>query len=63
MPSIVTAGASRTDVRFSGKYIDEFALPLVTPLGAEDDGCLAYPLISADPESRSNGTHRSFDTT
>jgi hypothetical protein len=35
MPSVVPAGASRTNVRFGREDIDELALALVTPLGAE----------------------------
>jgi hypothetical protein len=41
MTSVVPAGASRTNVRVGREDIDELALALVTPLGAEATAGLA----------------------
>jgi hypothetical protein len=41
MTGVVAAGIAGHDLEALRQYIDDLALALVAPLGADDDGCLA----------------------
>lgn len=61
MSGIVTTRTASTDVIFGGEDVDELALPLVAPLGAEDDSHCTQKRSSSQYRCRTKGNVEEVD--
>jgi hypothetical protein len=47
VPGVVSAGIASHDRKVLGENVNDFTFAFVTPLGADDDGSLTLPQVSA----------------